>query len=263
VPGLLLAQMARIRGSGRPLASPWMASKLVRDIRPNRSPFAYVSDKLDFVWGVIDIVPSEKTDFPDTRNKSAIHSANGSCMVIPREGDKIRVYIQLSDTDAVDPETGRVDLGRYGPERLLEVAKKTFRPYTLDAEPDKIEWWTIYQSGFQLCCLTPCTSHRPPVGQRVASRFTANERVFIAGDACHTHSPKAGQGMNASMNDTHNLGSYRGYSPCPLHNADRTFLLFRSMEIGVCSPRLGRYFTSQDGVSPTSQLIHSLRDQRT
>ncbi len=49
------------------------------------------------------------------------------------------------------------------------------------------------------------------VGQRVASRFTAHERVFIAGDACHTHSPKAGQGMNASMNDTHNLGSFRVY----------------------------------------------------
>lgn len=43
------------------------------------------------------------------------------------------------------------------------------------------------------------------VGQRVASQFSVHERVFIAGDACHTHSPKAGQGMNASMNDTHNL----------------------------------------------------------
>jgi phenol 2-monooxygenase (NADPH) len=105
----------------------------------------HASDK-DFFWGVVDIVPSEKTDFPDTRSKSAIHSANGSCMVIPREGDKIRLYIQLSDTDAVDPVTGRVDLGRYGPERLLEVAKEAFRPYTIDAVPDKIEWWTIYQS---------------------------------------------------------------------------------------------------------------------
>ena len=100
----------------------------------------------DFLWGVVDIVPSEKTDFPDTRNKSAIHSANGSCMIIPREGDKIRVYIQLSDTDAVDPTTGRIDLARYGPERLLEVAKTTFKPYTIDAVSDKIEWWTIYQS---------------------------------------------------------------------------------------------------------------------
>jgi phenol 2-monooxygenase len=31
-------------------------------------------------------------------------------------------------------------------------------------------------------------------------------RVFTAGDACHTHSPKAGQGMNVSMGDTFNLG---------------------------------------------------------
>src|ERR671929_128026 len=30
--------------------------------------------------------------------------------------------------------------------------------------------------------------------------------VFIPGDACHTHSPKAGQGMNVSMQDGFNLG---------------------------------------------------------
>jgi len=39
----------------------------------------------------------------------------------------------------------------------------------------------------------------------VASKFSVHERVFIVGDACHTHSPKSGQGMNASMNDSHNL----------------------------------------------------------
>jgi phenol 2-monooxygenase len=31
-------------------------------------------------------------------------------------------------------------------------------------------------------------------------------RVFIAGDACHTHSAKAGQGMNVAMADAFNLG---------------------------------------------------------
>jgi phenol 2-monooxygenase len=30
--------------------------------------------------------------------------------------------------------------------------------------------------------------------------------VFLAGDAVHTHSPKAGQGMNVSMQDSFNLG---------------------------------------------------------
>lgn len=43
------------------------------------------------------------------------------------------------------------------------------------------------------------------IGQRVANRFSAEDRVFLAGDAVHTHSPKAGQGMNVSIQDTYNL----------------------------------------------------------
>jgi phenol 2-monooxygenase len=33
-----------------------------------------------------------------------------------------------------------------------------------------------------------------------------HDRVFLAGDSIHTHSPKAGQGMNVSMQDSYNLG---------------------------------------------------------
>ncbi|KIK75908.1 hypothetical protein PAXRUDRAFT_783815 [Paxillus rubicundulus Ve08.2h10] len=139
----------------------------------------------DFIWGVVDMIPD--TNFPDIRNKTAIHSTNGSCMIIPREGDTVRFYIQLSDRDVVDPASGRVDKSRMSPEKLLEVAKKTFHPFEL-RNHQEIEWWTVYT-----------------IGQRVASTYSSKERVFIAGDACHTHSPKAGQGMNASMNDTHNL----------------------------------------------------------
>jgi len=140
----------------------------------------------EYVWGVVDMIP--KTDFPDVRNKSVIHSDNGSCLVIPREGDKVRLYIQLEGKDAVDASSGRiVDKERFGPHRLMEVASKSLRPYVFRT-PETFDWWTIYV-----------------IGQRVASKFSVHERVFIAGDACHTHSPKAGQGMNASMNDTHNL----------------------------------------------------------
>ena len=46
----------------------------------------------------------------------------------------------------------------------------------------------------------------PQIGQRVGNRFDADQRIFLAGDAVHTHSPKAGQGMNVSMQDTYNLG---------------------------------------------------------
>ncbi|KAJ7254641.1 FAD binding domain-containing protein [Mycena haematopus] len=147
---------------------------------------AMEGSQTDYVWGVVDMVP--QTDFPDIRHKTAIHSENGSCMIIPREGDMIRLYIQLEGKDAVDATSGRVDKKRIGPHQLLEVARKSLRPYVFKT-PDEFNWWTIYI-----------------IGQRVASRFSVDERVFIAGDACHTHSPKAGQGMNASMNDSHNLG---------------------------------------------------------
>ena len=69
-------------------------------------------------------------------------------------------------------------------------------PYTLDVRD--VVWFAVYE-----------------VGQRVTDRFDdvpADEagsrlpRVFIAGDACHTHSAKAGQGMNVSMQDAFNLG---------------------------------------------------------
>lgn len=40
----------------------------------------------------------------------------------------------------------------------------------------------------------------------MGTNFSAHDRVFLAGDAVHTHSPKAGQGMNISMQDCYNLG---------------------------------------------------------
>ncbi|KAG1774156.1 FAD binding domain-containing protein [Suillus placidus] len=147
--------------------------------------FSMDGEQSDYIWGVIDFIPD--TDFPDIRNRAAIHSSNGSCMIIPREGDKVRFYLQMSDKDVMDPETGRIDKNKVTAENLINTARKTFYPYTVN-EPKEVDWCSIYI-----------------IGQRVASKFSKHERVFIGGDACHTHSPKAGQGMNASMNDTHNL----------------------------------------------------------
>jgi phenol 2-monooxygenase len=42
-------------------------------------------------------------------------------MIIPREGDMIRLYIQLSDKQVIDPKTGRVDRDRMGAKQLVEV----------------------------------------------------------------------------------------------------------------------------------------------
>src|SRR6185437_5409739 len=62
----------------------------------------------------------------------------------------------------------------------------------------EVAWWSVYEIGQRLC-----DKFDDVAEQDVASRAP---RVFIAGDACHTHSPKAGQGMNVSMQDAFNLG---------------------------------------------------------
>lgn len=69
---------------------------------------------------------------------------------------------------------------------ILKCAQRTLAPYKLDYK--YCDWWTAYR-----------------IGQRVGSKFSMDERIFLAGDAVHTHSPKAGQGMNVSMQDTYNL----------------------------------------------------------
>ncbi|KAI0738708.1 FAD binding domain-containing protein [Daedaleopsis nitida] len=156
----------------------------------------------DSFFGVVDMVV--ETDFPDARCWSFLHSNHGVLMNIPREGDLMRYYIQLpEDTDYVDKATGRVDKTRASPEKLIERAQKIFQPFSMK-QAGPVEWWTIYI-----------------IGQRVAQTYSVHDRVFIAGDACHTHSPKSGQGMNASMNDTHNLAwklAYvlRGWAPMSL-----------------------------------------------
>ncbi|KAG1771531.1 FAD binding domain-containing protein [Suillus occidentalis] len=133
--------------------------------------FTMDGEQTDYIWGVIDFIPD--TDFPDIRNRAAIHSSNGSCMIIPREGDKVRFYLQMADKDVMDPETGRIDKHKVTAENLINTARKTFYPYIVN-EPKEVDWCSIYI-----------------IGQRVASKFSKHERVFISGDACHTHSPKA------------------------------------------------------------------------
>lgn len=142
-----------------------------------------IGESTNFVWGVVDFLP--ETDFPDIRLTCAIHADRGSCMIIPREGDLIRLYVYLGESEA-EESTGRVDRSKFSLEDILEVAQGAFHPYKLEFRGT--EWWTVYS-----------------IAQRIASTYSVKNRVFIAGDACHTHSPKAGQGMNAAMNDAHNL----------------------------------------------------------
>jgi len=154
-------------------------------------------DQAQHAWGVMDVLAV--TDFPDIRTKCAIQSGSGgSILLIPREGGYLfRMYVDLGEVAADDNGAVR----KTTIEEIIAKANAILHPYKLDVK--NVAWHSVYE-----------------VGHRLTDRFddvrphelgTRTPRVFIAGDACHTHSAKAGQGMNVSMQDGFNLGWKLGY----------------------------------------------------
>jgi phenol 2-monooxygenase len=149
-------------------------------------------DSANHAWGVMDVLAI--TGFPDVRFKSLIQSASdGSMLIIPREGGYlVRLYVELTALEAGE----RVASRKITADDLIAKARRILNPYTLEVK--EIPWWSVYDIGQRL------TDKFDDVPEAEAE--TRLPRVFIAGDACHTHSPKAGQGMNVSMQDAFNLG---------------------------------------------------------
>jgi phenol 2-monooxygenase len=148
-------------------------------------------DVSNHAWGVMDVLAN--TDFPDWRTKNVIQSeGKGSLLMIPREGGIMtRLYVDLGEVPAGDSEIRKTTVAQ-----MTAIVNSILHPYSIDIK--SVAWSSVYE-----------------VGHRVTDKFddVPNDdatgrlpHVFIAGDACHTHSAKAGQGMNVSMQDTFNLG---------------------------------------------------------
>jgi phenol 2-monooxygenase len=149
-------------------------------------------DSANQAWGVMDVLAV--SDFPDLRLKAVIHSAHeGNMLIIPREGGYlVRFYIELDKLS----ENERVSSRNIDVHHLISAAQRILHPYRLDVK--EVAWWSVYEIGQRLCDRFD--------DARESQEQGGAPRVFIAGDACHTHSPKAGQGMNVSMQDAFNLG---------------------------------------------------------
>ncbi|HWK91289.1 MAG TPA: FAD-binding monooxygenase [Luteimicrobium sp.] len=150
----------------------------------------HVGEFAAHAWGVMDVLVN--TDFPDWRTKCAINSEAGNILHIPREGGYLsRMYVDLGEVAADDHHQVR----KTPIEEIVRRANEILSPYTLDVK--EVAWHSVYE-----------------VGHRVTDKFDdvpdgeehRTPRVFLTGDACHTHSAKAGQGMNVSMQDGFNLG---------------------------------------------------------
>lgn len=151
----------------------------------------FLGKQANHAWGVMDVLAD--TDFPDIRLKCAIQSHDGGNILhIPREGNHLfRMYVDLGEV--TEDDNGKVR--RTSQEEVEARANKILHPYTLTVK--HVAWRSVYE-----------------VGHRVTDKFddvppdlcgVRTPRVFVTGDACHTHSAKAGQGMNVSMQDGWNI----------------------------------------------------------
>ena len=148
-------------------------------------------------WAVADV--QFQTDFPDFRRRCAIQTKHGNLMLIPSPHNTMRIYMLLSaeNVEELERNTFEAPSANHSPQprtndtTILDILNRRIptilHPYTLTIT--HVDWISRYG-----------------IAQRLSASFTdAREHVFLLGDACHTHSPKAGQGMNIGMQDAYNL----------------------------------------------------------
>lgn len=87
-------------------------------------------------------------------------------MIIPQGNNRIRVYVQIS------PEEGRTDKKpstSASQAQIQRMANHVLSPYRVEWE--EVDWYSAYH-----------------IGQGISERYSLQNHIFIAGDACHTHS---------------------------------------------------------------------------
>ena len=144
------------------------------------SGIPFIGEKSAFHWVRIDAVIN--TDMPQSRiGFGALESAtHGNVLWVSLDHGRSRIGFALP----------KALYEQYGESITEEVVKqeaaKAMAPFKIEFV--SVDWWTLYS-----------------IGQRVAETFQHKDRILLAGDAAHTHSSGAAQGMNTGVHDAVNL----------------------------------------------------------
>ncbi|KAH9906565.1 FAD binding domain-containing protein [Xylariomycetidae sp. FL2044] len=121
-----------------------------------------------------------KTNLPKPRTYCSIESpTHGNVLWAALDRGATRIGYAFTEARANTYEN-------FDEAAAVKEAIASVKPFTLEFE--RVDWWTIYT-----------------VGQRIAKSFFVQDCIFLAGDACHTHSSGAAQGMNTGIHDAVNL----------------------------------------------------------
>lgn len=174
----------------------------VRGVMERKHGVEMKGDWVDTLWAALDCIV--ETDFPDVRKIAAIHSKNhGALYIFPRENNEkgepiIRCYTQVNRLEGEKSKVSALEAkDKVTSEMVMKAIQEIAYPYKFDFKG--IEWFTCYPIGQRLV-----SQYSLPAGKENGIAFQG-EHVFLAGDACHTHSPKAGQGMNTAIIDAQAL----------------------------------------------------------
>ena len=122
-------------------------------------------------------------------------------------------------------------LGEHAPWRLLATrpAHSTDLPFGQPGPrvPDDDLRVLLARSGLPAEIAEIRWSAQVPLQHRIAGTYRSG-RLFLAGDAAHTHSPVGGQGMNIGIQDATNLGWKLAFAAQSNHVAVRTETLLDS-----------------------------------
>lgn len=128
-------------------------------------------ERPEIIWAVIDGVIY--TDFPKVPEIIVFQNETSDVAWIPREGNLDRFYVRMERND-------------FSQEEVIEKINRAIHPHKLLFK--EIDWFSQFS-----------------VSEGVAEHFSAHERVFLAGDACHVHSVNGGMGLNTGIADAFNL----------------------------------------------------------
>ncbi|WP_202867976.1 FAD-dependent monooxygenase [Kribbella sindirgiensis] len=98
-----------------------------------------------------------------------------------------------------------------------------------------------------------------PMRYQLADRYR-HDRVFLAGDAAHVHSPAGGQGMNTGLQDAINLGwklARAAYATDPQTLLD-SYELERRPVARVTTAWTNLVFWAESGLDPVASLIRTV-----
>ncbi|OEK08280.1 hypothetical protein A8C32_02145 [Flavivirga aquatica] len=123
------------------------------------------------VWAVIDAVLD--TDFTKVPEIIVFQAETSDVAWIPREGNIDRFYVRMDRKD-------------FTIEDAMERVNIAMSPYIVKIK--ELVWFSQFS-----------------VKESVAEKFLIQDRVILAGDACHIHSVNGGQGLNTGLADSFNL----------------------------------------------------------